>query len=141
MLGINPIIVENEIKTYPDSRPLRQRLRYVNPRKAPSIKEEVENLLDAGFIYAFALTEWVSNPVPVNKKKTTISICMDFRDLNKACHKYNFPNPFIDHILDGCVGSEFFSFMDAFSGCNKIKIKPEDQHKTMFICPWVTFAY
>ena len=31
--------------------------------------------------------------------------------------------------------------MDSFSGYNQIQIKPEDQHKTAFICPWGTFAY
>jgi hypothetical protein len=40
---------------------------------------------------------------------------MDFRDLNKACPKDNFPTPFIDQILDECAGSEIFSFMDGFS--------------------------
>ena len=49
--------------------------------------------------------------------------------------------PFIDHILDECVGSEVFSFMDDFSGYNQIQIKPEDQHRTAFICPWGTFEY
>ena len=31
--------------------------------------------------------------------------------------------------------------MDGFSGYNWIQIKPKDQHKTAFICPWGTFAY
>jgi hypothetical protein len=31
--------------------------------------------------------------------------------------------------------------MDGFSGYNQIQIKPEDQHKIAFICPWGTFAY
>ena len=31
--------------------------------------------------------------------------------------------------------------MDDFSGYNQIQIKPEDQHKTAFICPWGIFAY
>ena len=31
--------------------------------------------------------------------------------------------------------------MDGFSGYNQIQTKPEDQHKTAFICPWDTFAY
>ena len=31
--------------------------------------------------------------------------------------------------------------MDGFSGYNQIQIKPEDQHKTAFICPCGTFAY
>jgi hypothetical protein len=101
----------------------------------------VEKILNVGFIYPVPLTEWVSNPIPVDKKKGTICVCMDFRDLNKACPKDNFPTPFIDHIIDECVGSEVFSFMDGFSGYNQIQIKPKDQHKMSFIFPWGTFAY
>ena len=52
-----------------------------------------------------------------------------------------YPTPFIDQIIDACVGSEVFSFMDGLSGYNQIQIKPEDQHKKKFICPWGTFAY
>jgi hypothetical protein len=77
----------------------------------------------------------------MNKKQGTICVCMEFRDRNKACHKDNFPTPFIDQILDECVGSEIFYFMDGFSGYNQIQIKPKDQHKTTFICPWSTFPY
>jgi hypothetical protein len=38
MPGIDPRIVEHEITTYPDAKPTRQRLRAINPRKAPTIK-------------------------------------------------------------------------------------------------------
>ena len=31
--------------------------------------------------------------------------------------------------------------MDGFSEYNQIQIKPKDQHKTAFICPWGSFAY
>jgi hypothetical protein len=141
MPGIDPRIVEHEIRTYPDAKPVRQHLRVVNPRKAPAIKEEVEKLLNGGFIYPVPLIEWVSNPIPVNRNQGTIHVCMEFHDLNKACPKENFPTPFIDHILDECVGSEIFSFMDEFLGYNQIHIKPEDQHKKTFMCPWGTFAY
>jgi hypothetical protein len=96
MPGIEPSIVEHEIKTYLDARPVRQCLRSINPRKAPIIKVEVEKLLNVGFIYPVTLTEWVSNPIPVNKKQGTICICMYFQDLNKACPKDNFPTPFIE---------------------------------------------
>ena len=105
------------------------------------MKVEVEKLLKAGFIYPIALTEWVSNPVPVDKKKGTIRICTDFRDLNKAYPKDNYPTPFIDQIIDACAGSEVFSFMEGFSGYNQMQIKLEDQHKTAFISPWGTFVY
>jgi hypothetical protein len=38
MPGINPHIVEHKFKTYLDAKPVRQRLRAVNPRKASAIK-------------------------------------------------------------------------------------------------------
>ena len=89
-----------------------------------SVKAEVEKLLKASFIYLIALTEWVSNHVPIDKKQGTIRICSDFDNLNKACPKDNYPIPFIDQIIDACARSEVFSFMDGFSKLNwKTNIK------------------
>jgi hypothetical protein len=141
MPGIDPKIVEHEITTYPDAKPVRKKILPVNPMKAAAIKTEVEKFLKAGFIYPIHLTQWVSNPMPVDKKQGTIRVCTDFHDLNKACPKDNYPTLFIDQIIDECVGCEAFSFMDGFLGYNQIQIKPEDQHKMAFICPWGTFAY
>jgi hypothetical protein len=141
MSGIDPDIVIHEIKTYPDAKPVWQLLRPVHPRKAAAIKLEVEKLLKAGFIYPVALTDWVSNLVLIDKKQGTIRVCVDYRDINKACPKDNFPTPFVDQIVDDCARRKIFSLMDGFSGYNQINIVPEDQHKTAFICPWGTFAY
>ena len=56
-----------------------------------AVKAEVEKLLKAGFIYPIALTEWVSNPVPIDKKQGTIRVYIDFRDMNNAYPKDNYP--------------------------------------------------
>eukprot|EP00253_Pinus_taeda_P013202 PITA_13202 len=141
MPGIDPSIVVHEIKTYPDAKPVWQQLRQIHPRKATTIKTEVEKLLKAGFIYPIPLTDWVLNIVPVNKKQGTIRICIDYRDINHACPKDNYPTPYIDQIIDDCASSEIFSFMDGFSGYNQINIIPADQPKMAFICPWGTFSY
>ena len=61
--------------------------------------------------------------------------------MNWACPKDNFPTPFIDQIIDACVGHEVFSFMDGFSGYNQIQIQKEDHYKIAFTTPWGTFAY
>ena len=141
MPDIDSSIVEHTINMYPDVKPVCQRLRHVHPKKAATIKAEVEKLLCVGFIYPVPLTEWVSNIVPIMKKQGTIRVCVDYRDVNVACPKDNYPTPFIDQIIDDCAGCEIFSFMDGFSSYNEINIRPEDQHKTAFICPWGTFAY
>jgi hypothetical protein len=88
-----------------------------------------------------ALTDWVSNLVPVNKKQGTIRVCVDYRDINKACPIYNYPTPFVDQIMDNYASREIFSLMDGFSRYNQINILPTDQHKTTFIFPWRTFSY
>ena len=113
----------------------------MNPRKVVVIKIEAKKLLKVGFIYPMALIDWVSNIVLVNKKQGTIHVCVDYRDINKACPKENYPTPFVDQIIDDCAGSEIFSLMDGFSGYNQINILLADQHKTAFIFPWGTFAY
>jgi len=141
MSGIDPQIIENEIMTYPDAKRFWQNIRLVNPRKVVAIKAEVEKLLKASFIYPVQFTEWVSNPVPVNKKQGTIRLCMDFHDLNQACTKDNLPNMFINYIVNECAGCEVFSFMHGFSGYDHIQIKPEDQNKTTFIYHWGIFVY
>jgi hypothetical protein len=88
-----------------------------------------------------SLTDWVSNLVLVNNKQGMICVYVDYRDINQSCPKDNFPTPFVDQIVDDCVGSEIFSLMDGFSSYNQINILPTDQHKTSFICPWGTFTY
>lgn len=52
---------------------------------------------------------------------------MDCRKLNKATHKYNFPLPFIDQILDRLAGKKLYCFLDGYSWFNQIFIAPEDQ--------------
>jgi hypothetical protein len=131
----------HEIKTYPDINLVRQKLHPVHPKKIVAIKAEVENLLKSGFIYPAPLTKWVSNIILVTKKQGTIHTYVDYRDLNKACPKDNYPTPFIDKIIDNCTVSVIFSFMDGFLGYNQIDILPVDQHKTAFIFSWGTFVY
>ena len=57
MPGIDSRIVEHEIKMYPDVKPVWQQLRPVHPKKATSIKVEVEKRLIAGFIFPIPLSD------------------------------------------------------------------------------------
>jgi hypothetical protein len=118
MQSIDPNIVVHEIKTYPNAKPIRKRIFKVYPRKAATIKLEVEKLLKASFIYPVSLTDCVSNLVPINKKQGTICVCVDYMDINKTCPKENFPTPFIDQIIEDCTDCKIFFLMDSFSGYN-----------------------
>ena len=60
-------------------------------------------------------------------------MCVDYRDLNQASPKDNFPLPHIDVLVDNTTSFALFSFMDAFSGYNQIKMAPKDMEKITFI--------
>ena len=68
-------------------------------------------------------------------------MCIDYRDLNRANPKDNFPLPRIDTLIDNTSTNMFFSFMDRFLGYNQIKIAEEDKAKTAFTTHWGTYAY
>jgi hypothetical protein len=68
-------------------------------------------------------------------------ICIDYRKLNTATWKDNFPLPFIDQMVERLAGHEYYCFLDGYSGYNQVPVDPEDQEKTTFTCPFGTFAY
>ena len=113
----------------------------MHPQVALLVKAELKKLLDAGFIRSIDYAEWISNLLPVTKPNGLIRVCTDFRDLNKACPKDDFPLPNIDIIVDLTAGHEMLSLMDGFSGYNQIHIAPKDYHKTTFTCPWGTYCW
>ena len=68
-------------------------------------------------------------------------MCVDFRNLNKACPKDDFLLPHIDVIVDSAASSAMYSFMDGFSGYNQIMMAVMDKIKTAFITEWGMYCY
>ena len=63
-------------------------------------------------------------------------MCVDYRDLNRASPKDNFPLPHIDTLVDNTTKHFLFSFMDRFSGYNQIRMASEDMEKTTVDAPF-----
>ena len=66
---------------------------------------------------------------------------MDFRDLNKARPKDEFPLPNVDILVDAAVGHKCVSFMDGYSGYNQTFIESSNAQKTTFRTPFWNFYY
>ena len=96
MLGIDLEIAQHHIDTHVYMVPIKQKLRRMRTEWLLKIKEEVTKQLKVGFIKPVHQAEWIANVVPVPKKDEKVRICVDFRDLNKACPKDDFPLPYID---------------------------------------------
>jgi len=65
-----------------DAKSVFQHLCPIHLKKVDAIKEKVENILHAGFLYPIPLIDWVSNIILIMKKKGTIRFCVDYRDIN-----------------------------------------------------------
>ena len=62
----------------------------------------------------------------VKKANGKWRMCVDFKDLNRACPKDSFPLPRIDQLVDSTTRHKLITFMDAFSGYNQIRMAKED---------------
>jgi hypothetical protein len=60
---------------------------------------------------------------------------MDFRDLNRATPKDEYPMLVAETLINTAVGNKILSFMDGNAGYNQIFIALEDIHKTAFRVP------
>ncbi|PKI38860.1 hypothetical protein CRG98_040760 [Punica granatum] len=142
MSSLDPSIVKHflplDTKRFP---PKRQHLRRQRAGLLLRIKEEIIKQINAGFLEVCNYSEWVANIVPVEKKDGRVRVCVDYRDLNKASPKDNFPLPHIDVLVDNTARHTLFSFMDGFSEYNQIRMAEEDKIKTTFITMWGTFCY
>ncbi|GMI80241.1 hypothetical protein HRI_001693500 [Hibiscus trionum] len=120
MPGLDTSIVVHKLPIRPECKLVQQKLRRMRIDTLLKVRDEVRKQYQAGFLKVVEYLEWVANIVPVPKKDGKVRMCVDYRDLNKASPKDNFPLPHIDTIVDNTTGHSWFSFMDGFSGYNQI---------------------
>ena len=109
MPGLNPSIALHHLAVKKGVRPFKQAQRRFWPELIPQIETEVNELIEAGFIHEVQYPEWIANIVPVKKKNGQIQVCVDFRDLNNACPKDDFPLPIIEVMVDATTSHEALS--------------------------------
>ena len=57
------------------------------------MKEEIQKQFSVIFLLVVEYPEWLANAVLVPKMDNKMRVCVDFRDLNKASPKDDFPFP------------------------------------------------
>ena len=134
MPGLDTEIVVHKIPIKLECPLVWQALRRMKFEIILKIKEEVEKQLKVGFLTAIVFSDWVANIVSMPKKDGKVRMCVDYRDLNRASPKDNFPLPHIDTLVDNTTTNRFFSY-------NQIKMAKEDKAKTTFTTHWGTYAY
>jgi hypothetical protein len=149
MPGLSRELIELQLPIKASFRPYKQGAWNFMPEIIGRVKEEVDWLLQAGFIQPHHYAEWVSNIVLVEKKKIgKIQICVDFRNLNRASPKNMYLVPVANLLVDSTSSNKVISFLEGNAGYNQIFMAKEDVSKTVFRCPgfislfeWVVMTF
>ncbi|KAK1648386.1 hypothetical protein QYE76_066191 [Lolium multiflorum] len=135
MPGLDRSIIEHRLPLKKGFRPFQQRARQMRAEILEEVKKEIEKMLAAGFIRPCRYAKWISSIVPVEKKDGRWRVAIDFRDLNRATPKDEYPMPVAETLINAAAGHKVLSFMDGNAGYNQIFMAPEDIHKTAFRVP------
>ncbi|GJY62598.1 reverse transcriptase domain-containing protein [Tanacetum coccineum] len=141
MTGVPRHVAEHRLNVREGCQPVRQKKRGQAAEKNIAINEEVNKLVTAGIIREVHYHDWLSNPVMVKKHDDSWRMCVDFKDLNKACLKDGYPLPEIDWKVESLCGFPFKCFLDAYKGYHQIQMAEEDEEKTAFITNQGIFCY
>ncbi|KAL6318214.1 hypothetical protein AAG906_035720 [Vitis piasezkii] len=96
MPGLDLSIIHHHLPILPHAKPVKQKL-------------------SVGFILVVKYPECLANIVHDPKKDGKVRVCVDFKDLNKASPKDDFPLPHIDLLVDSTASHSMLSFLDGFS--------------------------
>ncbi|GJU08381.1 reverse transcriptase domain-containing protein [Tanacetum coccineum] len=132
---------EHELKTYPHIEPRIQRKKSITLDRRKVVKKEVAEWLKDGIVKRVRYPSWVANPVLVKKPDNSWRMCIDFKDLNKACPKDLYPLPEIDWKIESLMGFKYKCFLDAYKGYHQIQMAKKDEEKTAFHTDEGVFCY
>ncbi|KAD3640075.1 hypothetical protein E3N88_29298 [Mikania micrantha] len=123
--------VEFTIDLVPGAEPISKAPYRMAPTELKELKEQLEELLDLGFIRP-SVSPWGAPVLFVKKKDGTMRLCIDYRELNKITIRNRYPLPRIDDLFDQLQGVKCFSKIDLRSGYHQLKIKDSDISKSAF---------
>ncbi|GJS16737.1 reverse transcriptase domain-containing protein [Tanacetum coccineum] len=103
MTGVLRHIAEHRLNVREGCQPVRRKKRGQAAERNIAINDEVSKLVAAGIMREVHYHDWLSNPVMVKKSYNSWRMCVDFKDLNKACPKDGYPLPEIDWKVDAVL--------------------------------------
>jgi mRNA-degrading endonuclease RelE of RelBE toxin-antitoxin system len=98
-------LMQHAIPLIDGTKPFRKNLKEMNPKVSTQVQKELKNMVEAGIIKPIRYSSWVSNRVIVRKKSGEIRICVEFRNLNQASPKDNYPLPNMEYLFQRVMGA------------------------------------
>ena len=105
--------------------------RRMAPHLEKIVEEKTDELLKTSLITHSR--SWLRCAIVLANQKGKYRMCVDYRPVNLATVKMNYPLPRIQSILDRLAGNTLFSQLDLKQGYNQIEINEADRWMTSFI--------
>ena len=123
--------MEFTIDLKPGTEPIERMPYRMSTPELQELKMQLKELLDLGLIRP-SVSPWGAPVIFIRKKDGSWRLCIDYRQLNKATIKNQYPLPRIDDLFDQMKGAMVFSKIDLRSGYHQLRIKEDDVPKTAF---------
>ncbi|KAL0375685.1 UNVERIFIED_CONTAM: Transposon Tf2-12 polyprotein [Sesamum calycinum] len=141
MPGLYPKVAVHHLSVKKGACLVKQGQRRFRLELIPLIEGEVNKLIEVGFIQEVKYPMWIFSIVPIRKKNGQIRVCVDFRNLNNACPKDDFPLPIAELMIDATTGHETLSFIDRSFGYTQIHMASVDEELTAFLTSKGIYCY
>ena len=133
-------LIQHQIHTEHQHKPINQKYRPVNPALEKDLKEQIRNWMAHGIIEK-SNSPWNFGLVAAPKKNGKIRWCVDYRALNKITTKDSHPIGNIDDNLSRLSRSIVFSCIDGSGAYHVVQLDPKDKDKTAFATPWGSYQF
>ncbi|XP_035830165.1 uncharacterized protein LOC110945054 [Helianthus annuus] len=141
MTGVPRHIAEHRLNVSENAKPVVHAKRHLGDIKHDAMQEQVTDLLNAGIIREVRYQTWVASPVMVLKPNGSWRICVDYKDLNKACPRDCYALPDIDEKIDSLATFRWKCFLNCYKGYHQVQMAIQDEDKTAFRTPTGLYCY
>ena len=132
-------LMEHQVTTT-GSRPI-----WLSPYRLPHayrelVQTEIHDMLHSGIIEPSS-SEWASPIVLVDKKDSTLRLCVDYRRLNAESRMDVYPMPRIDDLINRLGKAKFITTFDLTRGYWQVPMAKSSWHLTAFTTPFGLFQF
>lgn len=130
-----------DIELVGPERPVKVRQRTYSPQQSTFLKEKVDELVRAGYIYRNVASKWACAPLVVPKPgKEGFRFTVDLRPVDAQTKKNVWPMPLADQMLAKLTGSKVWFKLDFIHGYWQFPLAEDSQESQSFHTPFGVYT-
>ncbi|XP_073298480.1 uncharacterized protein [Primulina huaijiensis] len=131
-----PDVFPNDVSCMPPDTVLISKAPYrLAPTEMKELNDEIQDMLDKGFIL-LSFSPWDAPVLFVKNKDGTMTLCIDYREINRVTVKNKYPLHRIEDLFHQLQGVSVFSNIDLRSAYHQLR-KESDSYLDQFIIVFI----